>query len=298
MQPGITVKSNVIAGRLRDRDNKLTPFFSGERFVFVKGGFPIALPSIMMLGKHKCRVLHRSQERACMRCRRFDHHTTDTTKCDAILDDDVCTIKSPLNSMCNYFEFPINVFKNDFPTSEHAYQWGFLTHIEMHDLAREVLNARTAAEAKAIASRVPSHLHKDWHAIKTHVMREILHAKADYCPIFKADLLNSAGSRLVEAVRGDIFWSSGLPPQLAASTKPSYFPGKNVLGRVLEQVRNDLMKEAVLGDEIEKDDMNLQNISFNRMPTDQFNLPPPNPALLHIALIPPTRLAWYLAMQS
>ena len=36
----------------------------------------------------------------------------------------------------------------------------------MLDLADEVLKASSAAEAKAIASRVPPHLQNDWHSIK------------------------------------------------------------------------------------------------------------------------------------
>ena len=48
-------------------------------------------------------------------------------------------------------------------------------------------------------------------------MREILHAKADFCEEFKSALLDTAGRRLVEAVTGDDFCSSGLPPYLACS---------------------------------------------------------------------------------
>ena len=42
-QPGIIVKSGVISARFRDTQNKLTPFFSGDRFVFVKGNLTQAL---------------------------------------------------------------------------------------------------------------------------------------------------------------------------------------------------------------------------------------------------------------
>ena len=46
-QPGITVKSGVISARIRDNDNKLTPFYNGDKFVYVKGLFS---PSIHKLG--------------------------------------------------------------------------------------------------------------------------------------------------------------------------------------------------------------------------------------------------------
>ena len=58
-------------------------------------------------------------------------------------------------------------------------------------LAREVLEYSSPTEDKAIASRVLRHLHQNWHSIKLCVMKDILHAKADYCDKFKRELLNS-----------------------------------------------------------------------------------------------------------
>ena len=39
-QPGIVLKTDVINGRIRDND-RLTQFLSGEKFVYVKGKFPL-----------------------------------------------------------------------------------------------------------------------------------------------------------------------------------------------------------------------------------------------------------------
>ena len=50
----------------------------------------------------------------------------------------------------------------------------------------------------------------------------------------------------MEAVCGDIFWSSGLPSQFAESTNPEFYIGRNELGNVLESVRADLMREVIL----------------------------------------------------
>ena len=249
-QEGIIVKTGIIPARLRDNENRLTPFLSGDRFVYVKGNFSPVLHPSAILGGSKCKVLHKSQHEACLRCRHLNHKTHETHKCDAYSDDqEVITIKSPLSPLSNYFMCSVKVFGHNFVSSEHAYQWRFLTYLDLHDLAHEVLNSSTAAEAKSIASRVPNHLHRDWHKIKVCIMREILHAKADTSNRFRDALLQSAGKRLIESVRGDIFWSSGLSPLLAASTKSSYFPGGNMLGYVLESIRQDLMREAILSEE-------------------------------------------------
>ena len=37
--PGLIPRSGVILGRLRDSSERLTPYFSGERLVYVKGNF-------------------------------------------------------------------------------------------------------------------------------------------------------------------------------------------------------------------------------------------------------------------
>ena len=43
VQPGLIAKSGVISGCLRDSAGSLTPFFSGERLVYVKGKLTQAL---------------------------------------------------------------------------------------------------------------------------------------------------------------------------------------------------------------------------------------------------------------
>ena len=246
-QPGINVRSKVIASRIRDDSNRLTPFYSGDRFVFVKGKFTPALHRNALVNNNKCRIWHKTQEEACERCRNFDHVTHDTDKCDAFTEDsnDVIAFRSPKHVLCNYYPAYIKVYDMVFHSVEQAYQWRFLKYIGMEEQAQLVLDTRSAAHAKEIASSIPRQLHKDWHAIKLCVMKDILHAKADYCAQFKKALIDSVGKRLVESTQ-DLFWASGLSPNLSATTTPTYYPGSNELGRILEAVRADLIKEAML----------------------------------------------------
>ena len=244
-QPGISVKSGVMFSRIRNNENKL-PFCSGDRFVYARGNIANAIHTTALIEQNKCRVWHKTQETACAGCRKTDHTTTNTESCDAFREDpDAILIRSPSNVMCNYYKCYIKAYGIKFPTSEHAYQWRFMKYLGHHEFALEILNARTPSEAKEISLRVPRCQHKDWHSIKLQVMKEVLHAKADYSPIFRSALINSVGKRLVECTQ-DIFWTSGLSPRLSASTKSDYYPGKNKLGEILESVRNDLIKEEVM----------------------------------------------------
>ena len=246
-QSGIKVKSTVIHAKLRDSHNNLTRYYSGERFVYVKGNFSPVLNPIAMISNYKCQVWHKSQADACERCRGLDHNTSDISSCKAFSENpDVITIKSPKFVLSNYYPCHVRMYNTSFRSSEHAYQWRFLKHIGMDELAQDVLQAPSAAAAKEIAARIPNSMHKDWHTIRTNAMRDVLHAKADSNQLFKTTLLHSAGYTIIESVRGDIFWSSGLSPSIAASTKSEYFPGANQLGSVMTLVRDELMKEAIL----------------------------------------------------
>ena len=72
-------------------------------------------------------------------------------------------------------------------------------------------------------------------------MEEILEAKINSCPEFRQSLINSLGIRLVEAIKSDIFWSSGLNPSDLSTTKAHFYPGQNRLGHMLERVRGNLL---------------------------------------------------------
>ena len=44
------VKTGIIPARLLDNENRLTPFLSGDRFVYVKGNFSSVLHPSAILG--------------------------------------------------------------------------------------------------------------------------------------------------------------------------------------------------------------------------------------------------------
>ena len=117
-----------------------------------------------------------------------------------------------------------------------------MKYIGRDELADEILAAQTPVEAKAIAPRVPRHLHHDWHTLKLNVMKIVLHAKADNYEPFRTTLLESLGRRLEESTK-DVFWECGLSPHDTATTIPEYYPGYNKLGAILEQVRSELLGE-------------------------------------------------------
>ena len=48
---------------------------------------------------------------------------------------------------------------------------------------------------------------------------------------------------LAEAVRGDYHWSTGLDKELLMTTKMKFWPGKNVMGKLLRGLRTKLKQK-------------------------------------------------------
>ena len=75
-------------------------------------------------------------------------------------------------------------------------------------------------------------------------MREVLNAKINSSEEFRKELSESADKLLVEASATDKFWGSGLNYNLTLTTLPGQFPGKNMLGKLLVELRNELKRRA------------------------------------------------------
>ena len=56
-------------------------------------------------------------------------------------------------------------------------------------------------------------------------------------------LLKTDSNILAEAVRGDYHWSTGLDKELLMITKMKFWPGKNVMGKLLSNLRTKLKQK-------------------------------------------------------
>ena len=68
-------------------------------------------------------------------------------------------------------------------------------------------------------------------------MKELLEAKYKQCEVFRNTLLSTEDDILVEATR-DLKWACGLDPDTAKITDPHYWPGQNLLGAMLMDMRD------------------------------------------------------------
>ena len=154
--------------------------------------------------------------------------------------------RSPNYVLCNFYVDTLSVYDQaaydrHFTSVEQAYQWKKIKYINQEPLALEITKAKTPSRAKQIANGVPQNLLKDWHMIKRDVMKKILDAKLEHCSKFRNELLKSQGKCLIEATQY-MYWASGLPPYLSITIKPEHFAGENWLGRILEDMREELIR--------------------------------------------------------
>ena len=107
-------------------------------------------------------------------------------------------------------------------------------------VAREILDETSPRQHKALGRRVAGYDEQQWRAHREAVVYRGNMAKFSQNPELRDALLATAPTLLVEASPYDRIWGVGLAMSNPAIDEPSGWRGKNLLGKILTQVRNDL----------------------------------------------------------
>ena len=76
-------------------------------------------------------------------------------------------------------------------------------------------------------------LRRDWESVKVGIMRDVVRAKFTQHDDIRQILLSTGDAKIVEHTENDSYWGDGGDGS-----------GKNMLGRILMEVREDLKKEV------------------------------------------------------
>ena len=128
-------------------------------------------------------------------------------------------------------------------SSEQAYQFQWALHINAA-VAKKIRRSM-GMEAKKLSKQLPLAKRVAWneqHSIPT--MKELLKEKAEQVLEFRQYLMESEGRFLLEATY-DRFWGIGALKGQAATSSLTALPGKNVLGWLLVQLRNQYTKRPL-----------------------------------------------------
>ena len=216
-------------------------FDNGDRYFYTHPNIDPPLPEKVKLGEYTCRIVYKSRVQNCSRCQGHDHKTSDTEKCPAFVANQPELLAFTRGTFSNFDRCEVTMEGRTFMTSEHCYQWNAALEALRDDVAEAVIKAKSPWEAKQLAAPIKSQI-VNWDQIKYGIMQNVLIAKACTSERFKENLMASDGKLLCEGLT-DMYWGSGLSLYFTNTTKPQYWPGANKLGKILMNLRADLLRE-------------------------------------------------------
>lgn len=138
------------------------------------------------------------------------------------------SVSDAFGCFSNFAPYPIVLAGKRWPTSEHYYQAQ-----KFDGERREVIRrAKTPGEAARLGRSRKFPLRPDWEAVKVRIMHQAVLAKFSQHRELRAILLSTEDALLVEHTDRDDFWGDGGDGS-----------GKNMLGRILMQVREELRNQ-------------------------------------------------------
>lgn len=117
--------------------------------------------------------------------------------------------------------------------------------------AEKIMRSKNLSEIKRLGRQVARYNENLWKTIRPQVMRRGLRAKFQQNPQLLQELLNTGNAILAECAPRDAIWGIGIGMDDPKSLDPKEWKGRNLLGRALMRVREDLRQWcAVAGDKV------------------------------------------------
>lgn len=246
------IQTNNVIHKSKSRINQgSSSFLNGDRFFYAKPDMDPPIPNKIQLGDHMCRVYYNNQVSKrpsnnnkrvpCMRCRKQDHYTSETFKCPAFVALQPSVISFTRGIFSNFSKCEVEMDGMTFKSSEHCYQWLAAKEALREDVAEAVFKASTPKEAKDLAQEIKGII-PNWKDLRCDEMSKVLSAKAKSSAKFKNELLET-GSKILSEGLTDMYWGSGLTHMITQTTKPHFWPGCNMLGKLLMKLRQELRNQ-------------------------------------------------------
>jgi len=150
------------------------------------------------------------------------------------------TKEIPYGAFSNFYRAPINLDGKVWPTSEHYYQARKAVNYED---AESIRNAPTPKDAARLG-RSLKEIHPDWENIKYNVMKVAVRAKFNQNAKLGVLLVETGNKELVEWTEGTVLADS----VWGNATDKDGNPGKNLLGKALMEIREELKKQLHVTD--------------------------------------------------
>ncbi|MDX8350157.1 NADAR family protein [Cognatiyoonia sp. IB215446] len=131
----------------------------------------------------------------------------------------------------------------EFVTAEQAMMHHKALLFGDHETAQKILATHDAGTQKALGRQVRNFVESTWDLHKVDIVKRANHAKFSQNKGLRRKLFQTGNKVLVEASPMDTIWGIGLDEVKAREIAPEYWPGQNLLGNVLMEVRQELRSE-------------------------------------------------------
>jgi len=131
----------------------------------------------------------------------------------------------------NFAHYSVWLNKRRWPTTEHYFQ---AQKFDSHEYQEMIRYAKTPSLAANLGRSRKQKLRRNWESIKVNVMREAVRAKFTQHDDLRELLLSTGEAKLVEHTANDAYWGDGGDGS-----------GKNMLGKVLMEIREELRENDV-----------------------------------------------------
>lgn len=140
----------------------------------------------------------------------------------------------------NHFEAEFTLDGIKFQTSEQYIMYSKALLFKDTDTACKIVKSSDAATAKSLGKKVTGFDMKVWNSRAHDIVKTAVHAKFQQNPTLLTRLLDTKRKVLVEASPHDKFWGAGLHHSDDKILDQKLWPGKNMMGKILMDIRSEL----------------------------------------------------------
>jgi ribA/ribD-fused uncharacterized protein len=140
----------------------------------------------------------------------------------------------------NMFDAAMQIDGLTFATVEHYFQWSKAKMFGDEEMAGKIMKTPSSKSVKGFGKKVKNFDKDKWEEKKNDIMRIALKAKFSQHPELRKKLQDTGTRPIAEADPRDKYWGIGTSFDTSKAKDPTKWPGKNVLGTMLQDLRTEL----------------------------------------------------------
>ena len=147
--------------------------------------------------------------------------------------------KGEFRNFSNLSLHKITIDGKDYPSVEHYYQAKKAEKFDESEVEK-IMKAKTTKAVKAIGKKIKNFNQEEWDKVKYGIMQEGIKSKFVQYPELRKQLQETGDRKIGYADARNIFWGIGSSESVEKSKHPEKWRGKNMIGHILMELREEL----------------------------------------------------------